>query len=72
VRCPSIHQHRALANQALPTSMPQHSSLLFSRLGRREAHCRPRNFLANRFGIRSLVLVPLDGGLHVLRRHSRA
>ena len=28
----SIHQHRALAYQSLPTSVQQHSGLLFSRL----------------------------------------
>ena len=56
----SIHQHRALAYQSLPTSVQQHSGLLFSRLGRHEAHCRPHNRLADRFRIRSVVLVPLD------------
>jgi hypothetical protein len=37
MRAQSIHQHYALANQPLPTSVQQHSGLLFSRLGRHEA-----------------------------------
>jgi len=37
--------------------------LLFSRFGRHEAHRRPQNCLANRFRIRSVVLVPLDVSL---------
>jgi hypothetical protein len=64
-----IHQHCALAYQPLPTSVQKHSGLLFSRLGWNEPHRRPRNRLADRFGIRSVVLVPFDVGLHVLRRH---
>ena len=71
VRRQSIHQHRALAYQSLPTSVQQHSGLLFSRLGRHEAHCRPHNRLADRFRIRSVVLVPLDVGLHVCAGISR-
>jgi hypothetical protein len=35
-----IHQHCALANQPLPTSVQQHSGLLLSRLDRHEAHRR--------------------------------
>jgi len=34
-----------------------------------EAHRRPYNRLANGLGIRSVVLVPLDVSLHILRRH---
>ena len=64
----SIHQHRALAYQSLPTSVQQHSGLLFSRPDSYEAHRWPPNRLANRFGIRSVILVPLDVGL-LLRRH---
>src|SRR6476659_3361203 len=66
-----IHQHCALAYQPLPTSVQKHSGLLFSRLGWNEPHRRPRNRLADRFGIRSVVLVPFDVGLHVLRTTPR-
>src|SRR6185312_10972770 len=34
-----------------------------------KAHRRPYNRLANGLGIRSVVLVPLDVSLHILRRH---
>jgi hypothetical protein len=69
MRAQSIHQHCALSNQPLPTSVQQYSGLLFNRLGRHEAHRRPHNRLANGLRIRSVVLVPLDVSLHILRWH---
>jgi hypothetical protein len=59
MRAQGIHQHHALANQSLAASVQQHSGLLFSRLGRHEAHRRPHNRLANGLRIRRIVLVPL-------------
>ena len=53
---------RMTTTKSLPTSVQQHSGLLFSRLGRHEAHCRPHNRLADRFRIRSVVLVPATAG----------
>jgi hypothetical protein len=69
MRAQSIHQHRALANQTLATTMQQQSRLLLGRLGRNEAHRWPLNRLANRFRVRRVVLVALHIGLDVLRRH---
>jgi hypothetical protein len=43
MRAQSIHQHRALAYQPLPTSVHQHGGLLFSRFARHEALRRPYN-----------------------------
>src|SRR4051794_36570357 len=68
--CPQrIDQHCALANQSFPTPMEQYSSLLVSRLNGYEAHRRSYNRLADRFRIRSIVLVALHIGFHVLRWH---
>jgi hypothetical protein len=69
MRPQGIHQARALAHQPFPTTVQKQSGLLLSRLARDEAHRRPHNRLANRFCIRRVALVPLDLGLHVLRRH---
>jgi hypothetical protein len=43
--------------------------LLFDTLDWYKSHCRPRDSLAYRFGIRGIVLVPPRVRLHVSRRH---
>jgi hypothetical protein len=45
------------------------TALLLWRLGRNEAHCRPPHGLADGLSIRGIILLPLDVGLHVSRRH---
>src|SRR4029079_16928985 len=65
----SFHKPRALAHQSLPATVQQQRSLLLSRLGRNEPHRRPHDRLADPFRIGRVVLVPLNVGLHVLRRH---
>jgi hypothetical protein len=55
----------ALPQQKIARAMLHQPTLLFGRLRPHKSHRWP----ANRFGIRSIVLVALDVGLHILRRH---
>ena len=64
-----VDQHRPLPDQQLPCPMHRQNRLLLGRLHRDEPHRRPAHRLANRLGIRRVVLVALDVGLDVLRRH---
>ena len=69
-RCPRKAFTRPV--RGAPATLGQvqrHGSLLVSRLDRHKAHRRPHNRLADRRRIRRVVLVALDVGLHVLRRH---
>src|SRR5215469_8304784 len=65
-------EHSPMLCVGAPVS-PDHGAavagLLLSRLRRHKTHRRPRNRLANRFGIRGVILVALDVRLHILRRH---
>ena len=45
------------------------AALLLGRLGRDEPHVRPADCLADRLCIGGIILLPLDVGLHVGRRH---
>ena len=50
-------------------AMERQTALLLGRLGRDEPHVRPGDRLADRFRVSGIVLLPLDVGLHVGRRH---
>jgi hypothetical protein len=62
LRVARLHHPRACAVQ-------RKRCLLLGRLGRHEAHGRPRDRLANRLGIVAVVLVGLHVRLDELRRH---
>ena len=49
--------------------MQRQAALLFWRFGRDEPHVRPSDCLTDRFGVDSIVLMPLHVGLHIGRRH---
>src|SRR5262245_25037836 len=53
----------------MPRAMEHQAALLFRRLGRDEPHVGSGDRLADRFGVSGIVLLPLDVGLHVSRRH---
>src|SRR5215472_1023529 len=53
----------------MPRAMEHQAALLFRRLGRDEPHVGSADSLADRFGVSGIVLLPLDVGLHVSRRH---
>src|SRR6516225_9613343 len=58
-----------LANEQMARAMEQQAALLFDRLGRHEPHVCSRDRFANGLSVCSIVLLPLDVGLHVGRRH---
>ena len=64
-----IDELRALGDQEVAGPVQQQSRLLFEVLHRHKAHRRAGQGLADRFGVRGIVLVPLDVGPDVLRRH---
>jgi hypothetical protein len=64
-----IDQGGALANQPFPATMQQQCGLLLGCLDCHKPHARPAHRLADRFRIGRVVLVALEVGLDVLRRH---
>jgi hypothetical protein len=58
-----------LPQQKIARAMLHQPALLFGRLRPHKSHRRPANRLADRLGVRRIILVALDVGLHVLRRH---
>ena len=64
-----IDQLGSLAHQQIACSMLHQSSLLLGRFDRYEPHGWPPHRLADRLSVGGIVLVALDVGLHILRRH---
>src|SRR5262245_39705430 len=58
-----------LANEQMARAMEQQAALLFDRLGRHEPHVCSADCFANGLSVCSIVLLPLDVGLHIGRRH---
>ena len=68
--CPHGIDHLgSLSHQQIADPMLHQSALLLRGLNPHKAHGRPTHGLADRLGVGSIVLVALDVGLHVLRRH---
>src|ERR1700733_5518079 len=62
--------HRSLlADEQVTGPMQRQATLLLWRLGRDEPHVRPGDRLADRLGVSAIVLMPLDVGLDIGRRH---
>ena len=67
---PDYMDHRCLlANEQMPRAMERQTALLLGRLGRDEAHIRPRHRFADCLRIRGIILLPFDVRLHVGWRH---
>jgi len=49
--------------------MQHQSALLFGRFDLHKTHSRTSHSLADRLGVGGIILVALDVGLHILRRH---
>ena len=64
-----IGQHGALTNQQFPPTVHEQRGLLLSCLHWNEAHRRPLAGFADRLGVGGVILVALDVGFHILRRH---
>ena len=58
-----------LPHQKIARPMQHQPALLLGRFDLHETHGRPPHRLADRLGVGGIVLVALDVGLHVLRRH---
>jgi hypothetical protein len=69
VSAQGIDQHRALPNQQAARPMQHQHRLLLDVLDWHEPHGGPRYGFADCFRIGGIVLVTLDVGLHVGRRH---
>jgi len=62
--------HRGLpANEEMARAVERQSALLLGRLGLDEPHVWPAHGLADRLRISRIVLLALNVGLHVRRRH---
>jgi len=69
VRPQSIDHLGPLTHQQIAHAMQHQPALLLGRFGLHETHGRASDRLADRLGVGGIVLVALDVGLHVLRRH---
>src|SRR3954451_13370197 len=58
-----------LANEEMAYAMKHQTALLLVRLGRHEPHVGPCDRLANSLRVGAVVLLPLNVGLHIGRRH---
>jgi hypothetical protein len=58
-----------LTDEEMARPVEHEAALLLDRLGRHEPHVGSRDRLANRLRVRGVVLLPLDVGLHIGRRH---
>ncbi len=68
--CPDgIDDGVLLAHEEVARAMKHQAALLFCCLGLDEPHVWPNNGFADRLGIGSIVLLPLEIGLHTGRRH---
>ncbi len=62
--------HRGLLpNEQMPRAMQQQTTLLLRRLGLDKPHVGSANGFADRLSVGGIVLLPLDVGLDVGRRH---
>src|SRR3990170_2412019 len=62
--------HRGLlADEELAGAMEHQAALLFGRLGLDKPHVGPGDRLTDGLGVSGIVLLPLDVGLHIGRRH---
>jgi hypothetical protein len=62
--------HRGLlADEQMAGTMQRQAALLLRHLGRDEPHVWPSDRFADRLGVSCIVLMALDVGLHVGRRH---
>ena len=69
VRADRVDDGSLLADEEMPGAMKRQTALLFGRLGWHEPHVWPGHRLANRFRVGGIVLLSLDIGLHIGRRH---
>jgi len=64
-----IDHSSLLTDEQMARAMERQTALLLGGLGRNEPHVCPGDGFADRLGISGIVLLPLDVGLHIGRRH---
>jgi hypothetical protein len=69
MRADRIDYGGLLPNEEMTRAMKHEAALLLERLGLNEAHARSHDSFTDGFGIGSIVLLALEIGLHVGRRH---
>src|ERR1700736_1652012 len=69
MRSDRINHRGLLADEQVARAMKHQATLLLWRLGGHEPHVGSGDRLANRFCVSCIVLLALDVGLHVSRRH---
>jgi len=69
MRPQGIDQLGPLPHQKVARSMQHQTALLLGRFDLHKSHGRPSHRLTDCLGVSGVVLVALDVGLHVLRRH---
>ena len=65
----SIDHRGLLADEQMTAAMQRQATLLLWRLGRDEPHVGPGDRFADRLSIHSIILMALDVGFHIGRRH---
>ena len=69
VRADRIDHCSLLADEQMARAVEHQTALLLGRLGGYEAHVCPGDRFADGFGVSGIILLPLDVGLHLGRRH---
>jgi hypothetical protein len=69
VSADGIDYRGLLADEQMTGAMQRQTTLLLWRFGRHESHVRSGNRFTDRFGVSGIILMPLNIGLNVGRRH---
>src|SRR5215472_11058697 len=69
MRADCIDHRGLLANEQMARAVEHQATLLLERLGRHEPHVCSGDRFANRLGVCGIILLPLDVGPHIGRRH---
>jgi hypothetical protein len=69
MRADRVDHGGLLADEEMARAVEHEATLLLGRLGRHEPHRRPGDRLTDCLGVSEIVLLPLDVGLHIGRRH---
>src|ERR1700692_4172021 len=62
-----LHHAGVLTDEQMARAVQHQAALLLGSLGRHEPHVGPGDCLANGLCVSRVILLPLDGGLHVRR-----
>jgi hypothetical protein len=69
MRTDGVDQRGLLTNEQVPRAMKHQATLLLHRLGLNKPHVGSRHSLADCFSVGGIILLPLDVGSDIGRRH---